>query len=211
MDTRELRPEPWKVVRAVLLLLGLLCAICLVLAIAGTFTAPSVRSTPGAQGTRRRDLELQRHPDRVHHGDVEARLLAQGVAAPTVERVMRLARSRRFSARTLWRWMAAYGVDKLVVVIDSGLAEDAMLDHLDAGTAPRWEALGVFARLSEESLPAGMPVAELLDPDSIPTIDELTFPTELADWSTDPATGRAPLPPTADWEADGNGGWSSVA
>ena len=54
-------------------------------------------------------------------------------------------------------------------------------------------------------------LAELLDLDSIPTMDDLTFPTELADWSTDPApSGRSPLPPT-DWEADGNGGWSSVA
>lgn len=197
-----------------LLLLGLICVICLVLAIAGTVFAPAAQSTQGprgAQGNRRRDLELQRHPDRVHHGDVEAHLLARGIAAPTVERVMRLARTRCFSARTMWRWMAAYGADKLVVVIDAGLAEDAMLDHLDAGTAPRWEALGVFARLSDDSLPAGMPIAELLDLDSIPTMDELTFPTELADWSTDPApTGRAPLPPT-DWESDGDGGWSSVA
>lgn len=205
MNTREVRPEPWKEVRDVVLLLALVCLVCLGLAIAGTVCSPS------AQGSRRRELELQRHPERVHHGDVEAHLLGAGVAAPTVERVMRLARTRRFSARTLWRWATAYGADKLVVVIDAGLAEDAMLDHLDAGTAPRWDALGVFARLSEDNLPAGMPIAELLDLDSIPTMDDLTFPTELADWSTDPApSGRSPLPPT-DWEADGDGGWSSVA
>ncbi len=206
MNTREVRPEPRKEVRDVVLLLALVCLVCLGLAIAGTVCAPA------AQGSRRRDLELQRHPERVHHGDVEAQLLSAGVAAPTVERVMRLARTRRFSARTLWRWATAYGADKLVVVIDAGLAEDAMLDHLDAGTAPRWDALGVFARLSEDNLPAGMPIAELLDLDSIPTMDDLTFPTELADWSTDPApSGRSPLPPTTDWEADGDGGWSSVA
>jgi hypothetical protein len=206
MSTREVRPEPWKEVRDVVLLLSLVCLVCLGLAIAGTVCAPS------AQGSRRRDLELQRHPERVHHGDVEAHLLAAGIAAPTVERVMRLARTRRFSARTLWRWAAAYGADKLVVVIDAGLAEDAMLDHLDAGTTPRWDTLGVFARLSEDNLPAGMPIAELLDLDSIPTMDDLTFPTELSDWSTDPApSGRSPLPPTTEWEADGDGGWSSVA
>ncbi|CAI9415091.1 hypothetical protein [Nocardioides sp. T2.26MG-1] len=186
--------------------LFLICMTCLGLAIAGTV----VRS-PG-QGARRRDLELERHPERVQHGDVEARLLAGGVSAPAVERVMRLARDRRFSARTLWRWIGAHGVDKLVVVVDAGLAEDAMLEHLDAGTAPRWESLRVFARLSEDSLPAGMPIAELLDLDSIPTLDDLTFPTELADWSTDATgPGRSPLPSTADWESDGDGGWSSVA
>lgn len=188
-----------------LLALSLLGLVCLGLAIGGTAHAPS------GQGSRRRDAELRRHPERVHHGDVEAHLLAHGVAAPTVERVMRLARTRRFSARTMWRWAAAYGAHKLVVVIDAGLAEDAMLDHLDAGTTPRWDALGVFARLSEDNLPAGMPIAELLDLDSIPTMDDLTFPTGLGDWSTDPApSGRAPLPPTTGWESDGDG-WSSVA
>lgn len=188
--------------------LFLICMTCLGLAIAGT-----VARTPG-QGARRRDLELERHPERVLHSDVEARLLAGGVSAPTVERVMRLARDRRFSARTLWRWIGAHGVDKLVVVVDSGLAEAAMLEHLDAGTVPRWESLRVFARLSEDSLPAGMPIAELLDLDSIPTLEDLTFPTELADWSTEPSSpgvGRAPLPPTAEWGSDGDGDWPSVA
>ncbi len=192
-----------------LLGLSLICVTCLGLAIAGT------AAHPAGGGSRRRDLELQRHPERVQHRDVEALLLAGGLSAPTVERVMRLARSRRFSARTMWRWVGAHGVDKLVVVIDAGLAEDAMLDHLDAGTAPRWETLGLFARLSEDNIPAGMPLAELLDLDSIPTLDDLTFPTDLADWSTDtassPSTGRAPLPPTTEWESDGDGDWPSVA
>ena len=209
MDTCELRSEPWKEVRTVLLALTLICLVSLGLAIAATVCAP------GVQGSRRRDLELQRHPERVHHGDVEA-LLAESLPAPTVERVMRVARSRRFSARTMWRWAEEHGVDKLVVVIDAGLAEDAMLDHLDSGTAPRWESLRVFARLSEENLPAGMPLAELLDLDSIPTLDDLMFPTELADWSTDAGSGidgagQAVLPPTTGWESDGDGGWSSVA
>jgi hypothetical protein len=190
------------------MLLGLLllCMTCLGLAIAGTVAHP-----PG-QGSRRRDLELLRHPERVHHGDVEALLLAGGLSAPTVERVMRLARERSFSARTMWRWTAAHGASRLGIVIDAGLAEDAMLDHLDAGTAPRWETLGVFARLSTDNLPAGMPVAELIDLDSIPTMDDLTFPTELADWSTEPSTptsGRASLPSTTAW--DGDGDWTHVA
>jgi hypothetical protein len=184
----------------------LICVTCLGLAIAGTLALPPV------QGTRRRELELQRHPERVQHRDVEALLLAGGLSAPTVERVVRLARERRFSARTLWRWTAAHGAARLVTVIDAGLAEDAMLDHLDAGTAPRWDSLGVFARLSEDNLPAGMPLAELLDLDSIPTLDELTFPADLTDWSTDAGgPGRSPLPSTAEWETEGDGGWSSVA
>ncbi|HYF72710.1 MAG TPA: hypothetical protein VD864_07800 [Nocardioides sp.] len=208
MSIHERHLTSGKEVRTVLLGLILICLICLGLAIAGTMCAPA------AHGSRRRDLELQRHPERVNHADVEA-LLAETVPAPTVERVMRLARSRRFSARTMWRWARTHGVDKLVVVVDAGLAEDAMLDHLDAGTAPRWESLQVFARLSDDSLPAGMPIAELLDLDSIPTLDDLTFPTELTDWSTDdPSTddgsAQAALPPTTGWEADGDG-WSSVA
>lgn len=132
----------------------------------------------------RRFRELRRHPDRVTMPDVVHLLLAESVPRPTVDRVLGHARRRCFTARTMWRWAAAHGVPRLVTVLDAGLAEDTLLEHLDAGTAPDWRTLDVFAGLAADALPAGMPIDELLDLDAVPRLEDLTFPGDLADWST---------------------------
>ena len=122
---------------------------------------------------------------------------------PTVTRVMRRAESHRISARTMWRWADRHGSARLVDVLDAGLSEDTMLDHLDAGTAPEWHSISVFADLANDDLPAGMPLDELVDLDAVPTLSELTFAADLDDWAThrvvdDELAGFDALPPIAD-------------
>lgn len=188
--------------------LSLLCLTCLGLLLS------AAAARPAGPRNRRRDLDrrrrqLRRHPDHVNLLDLEHLLLAEGLGPHTVERMLRRARARQVCARTMWRWARVHGADRLVVVMDAGLAEDAMLDHLDAGTSPRWEALRIFASLNTDDLPAGMPLAELVDLDSVPTFDELTFPTGLTDWATDRTadrrTGAVPD------DLSGFGDWPHVA
>ncbi|GAW50459.1 MULTISPECIES: hypothetical protein [unclassified Nocardioides] len=184
-----------------LLGLCLITVTCLGWAIAATATRPADHAT------RRRDLDrrfrqLRQHPDRVNRLDVENLLLADSIPAATVERVTRHADSRRIGARTMWRWADRYGTDKVVLVIDADLAEDTLLDHLDAGTAPDWQSLYVFASLSQDTLPAGMPRDELLDLDAVPAYADLTL-ADLDDWETstvEPGELRRfeSLPPIAD-------------
>lgn len=165
------------------MLLGL-CLIC-VTCLGWAITASAAR--PADQVTRRRDLDrrlrqLRQHPDRVNRVDVENLLLAESIPTATIDRVMRRAESRRIGARTMWRWADEHGTDKVVLVIDADVAEDTLLDHLDARTAPDWHSLRVFAGLNNYAVPAGMPLAELVDLDSVPTLADLTL-ADLDDWT----------------------------
>ena len=167
------------------MLLGL-CLICVALLGWGV-TAAATR--PGRAPARQRDRErrfrqVYRDLDRVTMLDVENLLLSESLPRATVARVLDRAKSRQIGARTMWRWAEAHGVGRLVMVLDAGLAGDSLLEHLDAGTAPDWTTLDVFAALATDALPAGMPIDELVDLDVVPTMDELTFPDDLADWAT---------------------------
>lgn len=209
------------------MLLGL-CLICVTL-VGWGLTAIVTR--PASQASRRRDLDrrfrrLFRDPERVTVLDVENLMLSESIPAGTVDRVMARAAARRLTARTMWRWADAHGTARLVLVVDAGVAEDTLLDHLDAGTAPDWTALSLFAGLADRTTPAGIPLDELIDLDVVPRLDDLTFLDDLADWSTaspDPVElcqfenlppitgpGLAPFQPITAWEDDG-GGWSGVA
>lgn len=170
------------------MLLGL-CLIIVTLLGWGVTAAATRPTRPAAGPPRRRDLDrrfrqVYRDPDRVTLLDVENLLLAESVPTQTVHRVLDAAWSRRLTARTMWRWAEAHGASRLVMVLDAGLAEDTLLDHLDAGTAPDWATLDVFAGLAADMLPAGIPVDELLDLDEVPDLDDLTYPADLTDWST---------------------------
>lgn len=163
-----------------------LCLICI--ALLGWGLA-ALAARPAGPATRQRDLDrrlrqVRRDVDRVRPLDVENLLLAESIPPDDVHRVLDLARSRRISARTMWRWADAHGAARLVLVLDAGVAEDSLLEHLDAGTAPDWRALEVFAGLATDVLPAGMPLDELVDLDAVPVLEDLTFPGDLADWST---------------------------
>ena len=217
-----------------LLGLSLICVTLVGWGVVATLTRPA------GQASRQRDLDrrfrqLERHPDRVTFHDVENLMLSESVAPATVARAMARAASRRMSARTMWRWAETHGTARLVMVVDAGVAEDTLLDHLDAGTAPDWTEMTVFAGLANDTIPAGMPLDELVDLDSVPALEDLTFH-DLADWATeapgspDPAElrrfdhlppiagpGFAPFRPIAMWDDEvggpGVGGddWTNAA
>lgn len=209
------------------MLLGmcLICVTCLGWAVA------AVVARPADDDSRRRDLDrrsrlVDRHPERVNHVDVGNLLRAESIPADTVDRVLRRASERHLGARTMWRWAHAHGPDKVVLVVDAGVAEDSLLDHLDAGTAPDWRSLEVFAGLANDRLPGGMPLDELVDLDAVPQVDELMFPGDLDDWTTtvrpEELSRFESLPPIAEpglqpfapivWVTDDGGGdWSAVA
>ena len=158
--------------------------------------------------------------------DVEDLMRAASFPAEAVGRTMARARSGGVGGRTMWRWIHAHGAARLATALDAGLSEAALLEHLDAGTDPDWAELTVLAGLANDTLPAGMPVDELIDLDVVPALEDLTFPDDLTDWATvspDPSElrrfenlppiagpGLSPLRPTADWEDDG-GRWPDVA
>ena len=210
-----------------LMIAGLLaCAI----AVAATRPSRPIGSdAPGRELDRRlrRLRRLHRDPSRVTLSDVESLLLAEAVPDRTVDRVLDRARYRRITARTLWRWAAAHGASRLVLVLDAGLAEDTLLEHLDAGTAPDWATLDVFAGLAADVLPGGIPFEELLDLDVVPDPEELAYPGDLADWSKlspdalelrqfddlPPITGPGltPYRPIAPFDGDGDDDWPEVA
>lgn len=200
-----------------LCLIGLTC-------IGWALAASAARPADGL--TRRRDLDRRRrrlraHPDRVNLLDVEHLLRSAAVGDDAVDRVMRRAAAHRLGARTMWRWADRHGSDRLVLAVDADLAEDTLLEHLDAGTAPDWSTLRVFADLNDDSLPASIPVQELLDPDSVPALEDLTFPDDLSDWTTTvapselgrfdslpPIAGPGPAPYSTDWVRPGSESWS---
>ncbi|GAB6985561.1 hypothetical protein [Nocardioides pyridinolyticus] len=208
------------------MLLGL-CVV--VVALLGWGLAASAtgagRCVSGQQDHGRRFRELHHHPERVVHLDVQNLMLSDSHPADVVGRVMSRAASRRLSARTMWRWAAVHGTSRLVMVVDAGVAEDTLLDHLDAGTAPDWTALNLFAGLADDTAPAGIPLAELVDVDATPDHEDLALFYDLAARSTvslDPLElgrfdnlppiarpGLTPFRPIADW--DGDDDWPEVA
>ena len=174
-----------------------LCVISMVLL---GWAVATVATRPAGPDHDQRLRRLYRNPELVTLLDIEHLLRADGVTAETVARVMGRAERKRISARTMWRWIDAHGAARLVTVLDAGLSEDTLLDHLDAGTTPEWRSIGVFAELANETLPAGMPLDELVDLDAVPALEDLTF-AGLDDWTTQPdeeLAGFDALPPIAD-------------
>jgi hypothetical protein len=169
------------------------------LALLGWAVATLATRPPGRDDDLR-FRRIYRNPELVTPLDVENLMRAEGVADDTVVRVMRKAERHRISARTMWRWADVHGAGRLVAVLDAGLSEDTILDHLDAGTTPEWSSISVFAELANETLPADMPLDELVDLDAVPAFEDLMFP-GLDDWTTHPdeeLAGFDSLPPIAD-------------
>jgi hypothetical protein len=183
------------------MILGLfvICVACLGWAVAVVAARPPTAG--GRHDDDRRLRRVYRDPELANLLDIETLLRAEGVPADAVTRVMCRATSHRISARTMWRWADRHGSARLVDALDAGLTEDTMLDHLDAGTAPEWHSVSVFADLANDALPAGLPLDELVDLDAVPTIADLTFTVGLDDWTTHPddeLAGFDSLPPIAD-------------
>jgi len=182
--------------------------------------------------TRQRELsrrfrQLRQNPDRVAFLDVENLLLSGSTPPTVVARVMGRAASRRLTARTMWRWAAVHGSESLVAVVDAGVAEDTLLDHLDAGTAPDRRTLDVFARLADDTVPVGMPIDELVDLGAVSSLDDVPLVVDLAAWSTPPPVephelrrfdnlppiagpGWPPVRPRSEWDL-GDEGWRGIA
>lgn len=184
------------------MILGLcvICMACLGWAVASIATRPPSAEASRREGDRR-FRRLYRNPELVNVLDIENLLRTDGVAADTVTRTMRRAERYRISARTMWRWADQHGTARLVVVLDAGLSEDTLLDHLDAGTAPEWRSISVFADLANDTVLAGMPLDELVDLDAVPAFEDLTFVPGLDDWTTnldEELAGFDSLPPIAD-------------
>lgn len=166
----------------------------------------ALAARPRTEAGRRHDYDrrfrrVYRDPDLVNLLDVETLLLADGIAPDAVTRAMHRASAHRIGARTMWRWADLHGSARLVDALDAGLTEDTMLDHLDAGTAPEWHSISVFADLANDTLPADMPLDEVVDLDAVPAFEDLTFPAGLDDWTTYPdeeLAGFDALPPIAD-------------
>lgn len=187
----------------------MILGLCLIgVALLGWAVAVLAARPPAGEARRRDDdrrfRQVYQNPELVNLLDVENLLLADGVPADSVARVMHRAEARRITARTMWAWADRHGSVRLVDVLDAGLAEDTMLDHLDVGTTPEWRSIRVFADLANDTLPAGMPLDELIDLDAVPTLSELTFADELDDWTTHAAVEDEELaafdslPPIAD-------------
>ncbi|MBZ5736569.1 hypothetical protein [Nocardioides mangrovi] len=80
-------------------------------------------------------------------GDLVA-LLRDEVSASEAERVLALAASHRLPDELLTRWADRFGVQRMILAVDSGVAERAMRRHLADRTQPDWAALKVFADLA---------------------------------------------------------------
>lgn len=178
----------------------MILGLCLIsMALLGWAVASAATRPPGRDDDRR-FRRVFRNPELVTRLDVENLLRADGVPADAVQRAMLRAERHRIGARTMWRWIDTHGAARLVTVIDAGLSEDTLLDHLDAGTSPEWSSISVFADLANVELPAGMPLDELVDLDAVPAFEDLMF-TGLDDWTTQPdeeLAGFDALPPIAD-------------
>jgi hypothetical protein len=174
--------------------------------------AVAATARPAASRTRRRDVDrrlrrVRQHPDQVHLLDVENLLLGDSIPASTVDRVMRRARRRQLGARTMWRWAASHGTDKLVLVVDADLSEDSMLDHLDAGTSPRWASLRVAASLGADTFGDPEVRVRLADRSTVVVPDDLRVLDSMPPIA-DP--GLQPFLRTTDGES-GGGSWPHVA
>jgi hypothetical protein len=136
--------------------------------------------------------------------DVEGVMRAWAVPEARIARVLRLARDRRYAPSTLSRWAAEHGGDRLALVLDAGVGERALLDHLEAGTEPDWRALAVFAEIAVQEQASGMPVAEMTDLDAVPLISDLLLLGDLYDWTTTdgPDQGGRKSWPIATWGTD---------
>ena len=157
------------------------------------------RGNTGEPAGALRDLH-----DRATLADVEGRLRAWAVPEARGARLVRLARDRRYAPSTLSRWAAEHGGDRLALVLEAGVGERALLDHLAAGTEPDWRALAVFAEIVVHEQAAGMPVAEMTDLDAVPLISDLLLLGDLYDWTTtdEPEQGGRPSWPVATWGTD---------
>jgi len=153
---------------------------------------------------------------RTHRGpadyrDVEALLRARSVPRTTVRRVVATARARGYAPATLCHWAVEHGADAAVLVIDAGVGERSLRDHLAAGTAPDWRALSVFAEIATQERAAGLPAEQQTDPDALPLISDLLLLADLYDWSTAPDPGSRSSLPVASWEAGDAGSRPSPA
>ena len=143
--------------------------------------------------------------------DVVALLRARSVPWPSVRRVVATARARGYAPATLGHWVVEHGADALVLVMDAGVAERALREHLDAGTAPDWRALEVFAEIAVQERAAGLPEEDLTDPDAVPLISDLLLLADLYDWSTAPDRGGRGSMPIASWESGAGENWPGPA
>ncbi len=151
----------------------MILGLCLITVTCLGWAIATVATRPADRGTRRRRLarrfrQVRRHPEQANLLDVENLLISDSISATTVARVLDKAHSRRIGARTMWRWAATHGSDKVVLVIGADLAEDTLLDHLDAGTAPDWPSVGVLANLNGHAV--------------VPAMAHPTCPDDLSGW-----------------------------
>jgi hypothetical protein len=154
---------------------------------------------------------VRTHRDPVDYRDVVALLRARSVPGASVRRVVATARERGYAAATLCHWVVEHDADALVLVLDAGVAERALCDHLAAGTAPDWRALEVFAEIAVQERAAGLPDEEQTDPDAVPLISDLLLLADLYDWSTAPDPGGGLAMPIASWEAGAGENWPDPA
>jgi hypothetical protein len=148
-------------------------------------TPPPTRPAIGTLRPRdleRRGAQLHACPGRVTQADLDRVLRAHPLAEPTIARVLGRAARRGIGTRTMWAWADRFGVDKLVLALDADVADARLRRHLEAGSTPDWEAMSVFARLNNDTPPGGMPFEEIIDLDSVPQLDDLSF--DLSEWET---------------------------
>lgn len=161
--------------------------LCLITVIAVVWAITAMPSRPQAEAVRPRDLErrdaqLRACPDRITKSDLDRALRAHALPEPTIARVLGTAAEHGISPRTMWCWADRFGVDKLVLALDADVAERRLRRYLEAGTAPDWAAMSVFAGLNNDLRPGAMPLDEILDLDSVPDSDALCF--DLSEWET---------------------------
>jgi hypothetical protein len=161
--------------------------LCLISVIAVVWMITAMPSRPRVETVRPRDLErrdaqLRACPDRVTMTDVHRALRAHALPEPTIARLLGTAAEQGVTPRTMWCWADRFGLDKLVLALDADVGERRLRRHLEAGTAPDWAAMRVFAGLNNDLRPGAMPLDEILDLDVVPDTDGLRF--DLSEWET---------------------------
>jgi len=164
--------------------LGLVVVIALVWAITAMAARPRGERSM-ARGADRRLAHLRVRPDVTTRLDLEALLRHHPLPDVTVVRVLGILAERRMSWSVAWRWAERFGSDKLVLALDADVAEQRLAQHLDAGTTPDWQAMGLFAGLNQGGPP--MPMAELIDPDI--ALDPAAYAFDAGDWEVLPEPG----------------------